>query len=410
MKNPEKTGSGKYGHNFFLLLICFATIPSFGTGYNGPPTEQLHSPFSLQSGSYVIAGVFRYFDNAVRYSDYLFAKGHETRYGYYPPKGYFYVYLNYYDNYNQAKSACLQFRKYNELKEAWVAIFDNNSSKYIFDLISNIPANQHDQAAVIAQPVDNEPNQDIAVSTEQITLNTAAAKNYNFLFSTYDARNHSKLAAKVEIVNPAKLQLISLADAHKVHTIEMLPGSSSLLVIGQHFGYKKVERLIDLSNIKGSSPDISLNGDTIQVNFDMVRLKTGDVAIMYNVYFFNDAAVMRPESRYEVNHLLDMLRENDEYIIRIHGHTNGNNSGPIIRMRDNDTNFFELSRNNKTGRSSARELSKERANTIYRYLVSQGIDKKRMQTIGWGGRKMLYEQNDPNARKNVRVEIEILAH
>ena len=31
---------------------------------------------------------------------------------------------------------------------------------------------------------------------------------------------------------------------------------------------------------------------------------------MYNVFFFKDAAVMRPESRYEITSLLEMLKEN----------------------------------------------------------------------------------------------------
>ena len=128
---------------------------------------------------------------------------------------------------------------------------------------------------------------------------------------------------------------------------------------------------------------------------------------MYNVYFFNDAAVMRPESRYEVNTLLDMMRENPGYRIRIHGHTNGNRSGKIISMGGSE-DFFGLDSSNKEGGGSAKTLSKRRAEVIRDYLISQGIDADRMEIKAWGGKRMLYDKNSSMAKKNVRVEIEIL--
>ena len=70
----------------------------------------------------------------------------------------------------------------------------------------------------------------------------------------------------------------------------------------------------------------------IVVPFELVRLQRGDIAVMYNVYFFKDAGVMRPESRYEVTSLLEMLRENPNYKIKLQGHTNGGAPGKIISM------------------------------------------------------------------------------
>ena len=43
-----------------------------------------------------------------------------------------------------------------------------------------------------------------------------------------------------------------------------------------------------------------------------------------------------------------------------------------------------------------------------RWLLEQGIDKKRMELKGWGGKKMIYGKTDKLAGRNVRVEIEIL--
>ena len=117
---------------------------------------------------------------------------------------------------------------------------------------------------------------------------------------------------------------------------------------------------------------------------------------------------MKPESDFEINSLLGMLKENEKLEIKIHGHTNGNAAGKIIKLKNDDDNFFKITDNNDVGTGSAKELSKARADIIMRWLVNQGIDKKRMTLKGWGGKKMIYGKTDSMAGRNVRVEIEIL--
>jgi outer membrane protein OmpA-like peptidoglycan-associated protein len=128
---------------------------------------------------------------------------------------------------------------------------------------------------------------------------------------------------------------------------------------------------------------------------------------MYNVYFFKDASIMRPESRYEVNSLLDMLNENTKYKIKIHGHTNGNSAGKIISMSKESESFFALN-DTKEGFGTAKELSEERAIIIRDYLINNGVSADRMQIKAWGGKKPIHDKMSPRAAENVRVEIEIL--
>jgi outer membrane protein OmpA-like peptidoglycan-associated protein len=116
---------------------------------------------------------------------------------------------------------------------------------------------------------------------------------------------------------------------------------------------------------------------------------------------------MRPESRYEVNSLLEMLTENPKYKIRIHGHTNGNSNGKIISMGDSKE-FFALTRDNKEGHGSAKKLSEERAILIQNYLISNGVEASRTEVKAWGGKQPIYDVDHAAAQANVRVEIEIL--
>ena len=178
-------------------------------------------------------------------------------------------------------------------------------------------------------------------------------------------------------------------------------------VICDVFGYRKAQRDLNYGDPESGGDIIRDSNGAVVVPFELTRLKKGDIAIMYNVYFFKDASIMRPESRFEVNSLLDMLNENPKYKIRLHGHTNGNATGKIISMGKDSDSFFALS-DTKEGFGSAKQLSEERASIIRDYLVKNGIPATRMEIKAWGGKKPIHDKMSPRAAENVRVEVEIL--
>jgi outer membrane protein OmpA-like peptidoglycan-associated protein len=191
-----------------------------------------------------------------------------------------------------------------------------------------------------------------------------------------------------------------------VVNVKPINKSGNLVVVCDMFGYRKVQLPINLIEPKIEDAVTMENGN-ITVNFDLVRLKKGDKVVMYNVYFFNHAAIMRPESRYEMNDLLNYLKEKPNSKIKIHGHTNGNEFGQIITL-GKSKDYFSLSTDNKEGTGSALKLSEERARILQSYLVDQGIDIKRMELKAWGGKSPIYDEDHSLAHANVRVEIEIL--
>jgi len=105
--------------------------------------------------------------------------------------------------------------------------------------------------------------------------------------------------------------------------------------------------------------------------------------------------------------LLEMLQDNPTTRIRLSGHTNSDGRGKIIYVGPSK-NFFSLAadRIEKTG--SAKELSTARAQVIKDWLIAQGVAEDRVAVAGWGGTKPLYDQSGPNARKNGRVELEVV--
>lgn len=232
-----------------------------------------------------------------------------------------------------------------------------------------------------------------------------AEGNRKFRFDLYNTVNLKTIRGEVDLVNESGRK-IATYEGNEVVQVMRADASGNIILACEVLGYRKLLFKLNYDNpFLTERVERGENEEAI-VPFGLVRLQKGDIAVMYNVYFFKDAAIMRPESRYEINNLLSMMNENTKYKILIHGHTNGSAAGKIITMGE-AKNFFSLS-DTREGRGSAKKLSEERAKTIKAYLIDQGIEESRMEIKAWGGKRPLYDKNHSLAQSNVRVEIEIV--
>ncbi len=199
---------------------------------------------------------------------------------------------------------------------------------------------------------------------------------------------------------------LAAADEHKdfhpvvVEPVKTLPVEES----------PKIETTLEPEIKKMTAADSAkIVSDRIKEKVDkqVMATKKGEIGRLDYIFFYKDAAVLRPESKFEVDKLVQIMKDNPKQEIRIHGHTNGNDPGKIIRRGPTSTDFFSLD-NTIEDYGSAKTLSEQRAVEIRDYLINNGIDKKRMTTKAWGGKKPLYKVDDDKAEANVRVEIEIV--
>lgn len=135
-----------------------------------------------------------------------------------------------------------------------------------------------------------------------------------------------------------------------------------------------------------------------------MRYLRDKLTVLDHVYFFTDASVLEPESKDELNSLLQLLEANPHYRIRLHGHSNGNKRGKIISPGED---LFSLEGATETF-GTANELAAKRAGVIKQFLVNNGIAENRIETMSWGGDKPIYNKRSEDAKKNLRVEVEIL--
>lgn len=392
---------------------------------------------SLGKGYYIV--VAAYLSNqenfAKKYSDQLNADGRHSKHGFDAARNLYYVYLDFYSDFNESINQMLEVRKAGGFADAWVRIIKDGAETEPVAEIKPEPQKPA-EPVVTAKPVavieekktpPVEETKKVETVTEKTKLDSAIVpvpnpkaepvylpqtlKNTQAFFSLYNATNGTILDGEVEVIDTDRSRLISKMKANSYVSLpDPKSKSGKLTLIGSAFGYRKVQHELNYLNTEADTlkEEVDLIGNYYMVKFDLSRMSRGDIATLYNVYFYNDAAVMIPESKYELNKLLQMLNENPNYKIMLHGHTNGNGRGKIIYVGP-EKDFFNITKDDVVKESgSAKELSGARATVIKEWLVSQGIDAKRIEVKAWGGGRMLHDKNSQHARRNVRVEVEVL--
>ena len=383
--------------------------------------------------NYVVIGAFSKQPNAIRFTRHaqkdlkLDAKFEMNR-----VRNLYYVYVLSTQDLTLAVSEARRLRAESEFTDTWVYrgsftndFASNDQGNIPMDIIptpevrnepSTDPGQSQAGQATESNPVTQTPSASTELNADEeppVEEGATAAPDDNiegtkFLFKISRQSDMKRLKGDVDIIDVDRLRKMGTYKGNMVVKIAS-PASKSgnMSLICEVFGYKKAQRDINYNDPESGGDIIRDATGAVVVPFELTRLKKGDIAVMYNVYFFKDASIMRPESRYEVNSLLDMLNENTKYKIKLHGHTNGNATGKIISMEKNSESFFALA-DTKEGFGSAKQLSEERAIIIRDYLIKNGIAPSRMEIKAWGGKKPIHDKMSPRAQENVRVEVEIL--
>lgn len=376
--------------------------------------------------NYVVIGAFAIEKNAIKFTQQANASNHHAQFDLNPNRNLYYVYVLMTNDRQQAIAEALRLRKETRYSDAWVynGAIGKGSEDHPPGTDIN-PVTEKPLTEISADPVEEEkPIEKIVEESKdpvvtgalglnekpkvtETTLTDEEVAGKNFVFAIYRAVDGKVVDGEVQVIDTEKSRKMASYKANTPVKVSAPAGKTGAVsFVCEAFGYRKSQMEF---SFRDSEQNLTVDElGNIVIPFELFRLERGEKAIMYNVFFFKDAAVMRPESRFEVNSLLEMMKENSNYRIRIHGHTNGNASGKIITMGESK-NFFSLT-DTRDGYGSAKKLSEERGKAILEFLKSNGIEESRMEVKAWGGKKPLHDKHATRAQENVRVEIEILSN
>jgi outer membrane protein OmpA-like peptidoglycan-associated protein len=123
----------------------------------------------------------------------------------------------------------------------------------------------------------------------------------------------------------------------------------------------------------------------LELNFRLQPVEVGTTVILKNVLFRQGTPELLPESYEELDRIVEFLKANPKVEIELSGHTD--NRGSYRALMD---------------------LSQKRVNQVKQYLVSKGIEARRITGKGYGGtRPVASNETEETRQLNRRVEFTI---
>jgi len=362
-------------------------------------------PGIAQKNYYVVVGAFSTEGNAKDFTTYLPSLRADTAYLMTNDKNVVHLFVLRTDNEDAAiaKSEQLQHsleQSGGKLSGAYESIFVSNLRE-----VKKVSVTRAgDSESALKKSKDAASSRSPAGVSAGHVLAPEAAAGKLFKFTIVDPAGR-ELDGKVHYVDLRTERDLATYPAF-VYTPLLNPGEKDdVAIVCGLFGYKPDEKYLnyaDPSSIEGAYRD---EKGAWVIPYNLERLKKGDVSVMYNVSFHKDAAIMKPESKIDLDELVKMMNDNPNYEITIHGHCNGKENRNITAM-GNSQDYF-TTRDSRQFFGTAKELSALRAEAIRKYASQHGIDEKRMRIYAWGGRYKLVKTDSEAAQLNDRIEIEI---
>ena len=376
---------------------------------------------STSNEYYVTIGVYGHGkqDYAVRYTDRANKAGFNAQYAINPKRKLYYVYLLQSDNKKKALAFMIRLRAETEYKDSWVFV------GHLGEEVAAVEKKETPVETVKETPVKETIKETIPVIKETVPEITPVkkadssalvvpkekkkAKGKFFVFQFINQDSGNEVRGEIHVLESKVATQYQAFKANEMVDVPAPRNSAGVYFISTIApGYKAFETSIDFKDPQASVSETGPNGELI-IPLHLVRVKRGDYIEFNNVGFYRSSVIMHPEFKDEMDGLAEHMKEHLDYVVRIHGHCNGNENRNIITL-GTSTKYFESDHGNHKLTTTAKELTDLRADCAKKYLVSQGIAPDRILIKGEGGKMMVYPQNSVYANYNDRIEVEIVKH
>jgi len=215
--------------------------------------------------------------------------------------------------------------------------------------------------------------------TFELRQNVRPARTLYVQGKVYDVKTGKGLPSAVELIDNENQKAVSNVQTDETgqYFITLPVGKDYTFTVNRK-GYLFFSELFPLSK---NNPDSTYNKD---IPLQPIELNAS--LVLKNIFFDVNSAQLQQVSLIEINKLLQLLTENPTLRVQINGYTDN-----VGKPADN------------------LKLSANRAKTVVDYLVTQGVDAKRLLYKGFGETKPIADnQTEAGRAQNRRTEFVII--
>ncbi len=196
----------------------------------------------------------------------------------------------------------------------------------------------------------------------------------------YDAETRKPIHARIDLIDLATNKVIQSVDSDPVtgeYLLVLTEGSEYALNVDEN-GYLFYSAFFDFKNPDGFNP--------VKLDVYLQPVKKGKSVVLNNIFFNTSSYQLEDKSRTELDKVVTFLQKNPDVRIEFGGHTDD-----VGADKDN------------------MQLSLKRAEAVYQYILSRGIDPVRLKYKGYGETRPVADNaTEEGRRQNRRIEFLIL--
>jgi outer membrane protein OmpA-like peptidoglycan-associated protein len=196
----------------------------------------------------------------------------------------------------------------------------------------------------------------------------------------FDAKTKERLGARFELIDLESGEQVveSYSNPGNGEFLVSLPSGRDYALNVSREGYLFYSDNFTLSQESATAPK--------QLEVPLKRIEEGSSVVLNNVFFDVDQYKLKPQSKVELDKLIEFLKLNPELRIEISGHTDNVGTDEANKV-----------------------LSQNRAQSVVDYLLENGISKDRLSAKGFGESKPIASNDNEEGRaKNRRTEFEVI--
>ncbi|SRR5579871_1153016 len=196
----------------------------------------------------------------------------------------------------------------------------------------------------------------------------------------FDVKTNKGLPSSVELTDLATKQIISKVQTNETgNYLVTLPVGKAYAFNVNRKGYLFFS---DNFSLTQEQPDSIYN-----IDIPLQPIESNAVIILKNIFFNVGRYDLKPESQFELDKVVLLMKENTTLKIEISGHTDN-----VGKIADNMI------------------LSQNRAKSVVSYLSSKGIELNRLSFKGFGDTKPIADNKTENGRsQNRRTELKVIS-